>query len=459
MKKAWEIEREIRLNAIPLDRRVHASNWFDPVILMQSEDMLLKTFWKENVPGSGAVEHPFMEMMQAKENQGYDLSEAIPYYFEGMRLLESGEIKELRAVTASLLEALHNAPKDKNHPYHTYEHPALWEDVKKAMGKIDKEDSSGRVKDLEEKIHQGWLGQLAGASFGTAIEGYTGTNIANVYGEVTSYITQPETMNDDVVYELIFLDVFEKMGRKISSRALGLEWVKQLPFAWSAEWIALENLRAGYFPPESGTRRNPYSNWIGAQMRGMICGMLAPAWPMEAARLAHIDGVVSHSANGVYGEIFAAVLTSLAFIEDDPRKLITMTAEYIPAKSEYRKILNDALMFIEKSASVEDVLLAFDDYFKKYNWIHAYPNLGADVLALWFGDGNMTMTFSLLAKAGMDVDCNGGLVGNVLGIINGVPERWADPIGDLLETYLPEKERLSIKALSKLTAKLSKITY
>lgn len=457
MKKAWEIEREIRLNAIPMDRRLHGSNWFDPAVLMQSEDMMLKTFWEEHVPGSGAVEHPYMELMQAHENKGYDLSGAIPYYYEGIKLLKEGNIMELRAVTVSLLEALFNAPKVEDHPYHKYEHPALWEDVKKTMGKVDEKNHSGSIKDLDKKILDGWVGQLAGASFGTAIEGYTGTNIASVYGEVTSYITEPETMNDDITFELILLDVFEKMGRKITSRELGLEWVKQLPFAWSAEWIALENLRAGYLPPESATRRNPYSNWIGAQMRGMICGMLAPGWPMEAARLAHIDGVVSHSANGVYGEIFAAVLTSLSFIEKDIKKLIKMTAEYIPAKSEYKKIFDDVMKFIEESASIEDVLKAFDDYFKTYNWIHAYPNLGADVFALWFGEGDMTKTFSLLAKAGMDVDCNGGLVGNVLGVINGVPAEWADPIGDKLETYLPNKELMSIKELAAQTLRLSKV--
>jgi uncharacterized protein YvpB len=84
--------------------------------------------------------------------------------------------------------------------------------------------------------------------------------------------------------------------------------------------------------------------------------------------------------------------------------------------------------------------------------------MAADVLALWFGEGDMTRSFSLLAKAGVDVDCNAGLVGNVLGIISGVPDKWAEPIGDLLETYLPGKERLSIKKIAALTADLSKKT-
>ena len=190
-------------------------------------------------------------------------------------------------------------------------------------------------------------------------------------------------------------------------------------------------------------------------MRGMVCGMLAPGWPLDAARLAHVDGIVSHSANGVYGEMFAAVLTSLAFIESDPQKIVLMTAEYIPARSEYRDYLSFVLKMAKKHKEPIAAWQACDKFFERYNWIHAYPNMAADILALWFGDGEMTKSFSILAKAGMDVDCNGGLVGNVLGVIHDVPAKWADPIADLLETYLPGKERLSIKKLAEKTTRLS----
>jgi len=97
-----------------------------------------------------------------------------------------------------------------------------------------------------------------------------------------------------------------------------------------------------------------------------------------------------------------------------------------------------------------------DKHFERYNWIHAYPNLAADLLALWYGGGDFTESMALLARAGYDVDCNGGLVGNVLGVICDVPPAWADPIGDLLETYIKGKERLSIRALAEKTAGLAK---
>ncbi|MFW5713695.1 MAG: ADP-ribosylglycohydrolase family protein, partial [Brevefilum sp.] len=265
------------------------------------------------------------------------------------------------------------------------------------------------------------------------------------------YITEPETMNDDVVYELVLLDVVEKHGKGLNSREIAREWVRQIPFGWSAEWVALRNLNLGLTPPESGAWNNPYHDWIGGQMRGMICGMLAPAFPMEAARLAVLDGTVSHHLNGVYGEIFAAVLTSLAFVADDTRDLIEMAMPYLPQKSQYAAVVRGVLNELSEEDSPQETWGVLDRRFIKYNWIHAYPNIAADLMALWYGKGDFSETMTLLALAGNDVDCNGGLVGNLLGVMFGVPEKWADPIGDLLETYLKGKERLSIRELAQRT--------
>ncbi|HEY4693133.1 MAG TPA: ADP-ribosylglycohydrolase family protein, partial [Bellilinea sp.] len=208
--------------------------------------------------------------------------------------------------------------------------------------------------------------------------------------------------------------------------------------------------------PESGIFMNPYCDWIGAQMRGMVCGMLAPGDPMEAARLAHIDAVISHARNGVYGEIYAAVLTSLAFGMNDPRAILQEAARYIPAKSEYAAKLEFCFNVLKAENSAETAWPILEKHFERYNWIHAYPNLAADMLALWYGGNDFTETMALLAKAGLDVDCNGGLVGNVLGVLKDVPPAWADPIGDLMETYIKGKERLSIRELSARTAMLAK---
>lgn len=456
VKKAWQIEREHRLTAVPVDRRKEEAHW-DHVEDFPHGDGLLRWNWNVRVPGSQAIDRFYVAMVQDWANQGYDVSKAEQLLPLGIQLEAEDRMEELRVVSARIMKALKEAPKIPDHPYHDYEHPSTWEEVKAAMpAAVGYKPLSGWREDFSSRIYQGWIGQIAGGSFGTAIEGYTGGLIHQVYGDVKGYLIPPETTNDDVVYELLLLDVYERMGKGITSDVLGDEWVKKLPYGVSAEGTALRNLSLGIYPPESGTFLNPYSDWIGAQMRGMVCGMLAPGDPMEAARLAHIDAVISHARNGIYGEIYAAVITSLAFVMDDQRIIALEGARYIPARSEYAAKLEFCFEVLKNIPDPDEAWAKLDKHFEEYNWIHAYPNLAADLLALWHGHGDFTETMALLAKAGYDVDCNGGLVGNVLGVMHEVPKEWAEPLGDLLETYIKGKERLSIRELAEMNIRLAK---
>lgn len=455
-RKAWQIDRELRLAAVPLDRRKHPSNWYSSETVFPTGDDLMLLFWDAKVPGSGAPEIPYVEMVESLANQGYDVSRAEALLPEGMRLAQTGARDDLRALTAELLAALRSAPKIESHPYWQFQYPPpVWWEITAGMDRPVSRPLAGGMERLEEKTLAGWLGQLAGGAFGTAIEGYHSQRIQEVYGKIDGYITQPETINDDVVYELVFLDVFERHGRGLTSAQLGLEWVRQIPFGWSAEWVALRNLNMGIMPPESGSFLNPYSDWIGAQMRGMVCGMLAPGWPLEAARLAFLDGQISHSRNGLFGEMYAAVLTALAYVRSDPRVLVEEALRYVPQASEYAAVGREIFTVLRSEADPVQAWNLLDRRFEEYNWIHAYPNLAADLLALWYTAGDMTGAFRWLAHAGLDVDCNAGLVGTVLGIMRGVPAEWSEPLEDRLETYLRGKERLSIRELAARTTRLA----
>ena len=164
-----------------------------------------------------------------------------------------------------------------------------------------------------------------------------------------------------------------------------------------------------------------------------------------------MDGVVSHANNGVYGGIAAAVLTSLAFQEKEPRRLVEKALDFIPGKSEYAAQYKFVLSVLKEETDSKTAWQKIEPHFEKYNWIHAYPNMAADLFSLWYGNGDFTESMKLLAIAGYDVDCNAGLVGNVLGVMNQVPSKWAEPIGDLLETYIKGKEKLSIRELANKT--------
>jgi len=315
-------------------------------------------------------------------------------------------------------------------------------------------------EDRVERVYHGWLGQICGGSYGTALEGYTSENLRKAFGEkLSAYVTEPETYNDDITFQIALLSAAEKLGEgeELSSHAIADEWLRLIYFGWSAEYYALENLRRGIYPPESGSFRNAYSEWIGAQMRTMVCGLLAPGDPVKAARLAWLDSRISHTGNGIYAGIHSAAMTSLAFIIDDPRELLRESRNCIPADTLFLHYFDLAMHTAENSVDHIEAWNKIESEIKQYHWIHAVPNMAAVVFSLWFCDSVLTKAFRILGECGLDVDCNAGEVGTILGIMNNkVPAGWADPIGDMLKTYVPGYEEMSIKELANWTVKLGR---
>lgn len=167
---------------------------------------------------------------------------------------------------------------------------------------------------------------------GTQLEGYTAENIKKKFGDVTGYLREPETYNDDITYELAFLEGFCQKGYAITAEDIAQQWLALITDGYSAEEIALSNLRRGILPPESGIIGNYFYDWIGAQMRTAIHGMVAPGNPKLAAKLAVYDSMISHSNNGMIGGMFNAILVSLSFVEKDTKVLLQKTISLLPQK-------------------------------------------------------------------------------------------------------------------------------
>ena len=64
----------------------------------------------------------------------------------------------------------------------------------------------------------------------------------------------------------------------------------------------------GYLPPETARVRNPFREWIGAQIRTDLYGWVNPGDVLRAAEWAWRDAAVSHTRNGIYGAMYAAAL-------------------------------------------------------------------------------------------------------------------------------------------------------
>ena len=184
---------------------------------------------------------------------------------------------------------------------------------------------------------------------------------------------------------------------------------------------------------------NPFNEWIGAQMRGGICGMTAPGNPAMAAYLAWQDGAVSHANNGILGEIFNAVMTSLSFTEQDIRLIVRTAASMIPDDSEYRSVLSFALRCCEEHDDWREALAVCEEKYRRYNWIHAYPNACCEVIALYYGEGDFEKTLHIITMCGLDADCNAAMIMPLIAISRGtdsIPEKYLHPAFERLDTYM-----------------------
>ena len=133
-----------------------------------------------------------------------------------------------------------------------------------------------------DKVHGGWLGRVIGSHFGTPLEfrpyWYTQWKYCDSGAkEIDYYVKKPEptAVNDDEIYEIVGLIAMEEKGINISTIDLAKYWYKLLYRAqYTAEKIALQNIRKGILPPDSASieNGNVWFDAIGGQMKADIWG-------------------------------------------------------------------------------------------------------------------------------------------------------------------------------------------
>lgn len=449
--KAWQWEQNWMKDALPsTNAENHEENWMEYLENGNISDEKLYRDWKSVVPGSLAPCHLVVAAIQSMDNRGYDVSEAEKLIISGLKAAEEKNAVLLQQITAKIYHILNNAPKNMNSTYWDYDVYETWDDIKEAVVFPKYAPYDVNSPKYAEKIKAGWLAQLIGGGLGTQIEGYKTENIRKIFGEVREYLRPPETYNDDITYELAFLEGFSEKGYDITSEDIAYTWLGYITDGYSAEETALFNLRRGIMPPLSGRQNNFYSDWIGAQMRTAIHGMVAPGNPELAAKLAVYDSMISHSNNGMIGGMFNAVLVSLSFVEDDIKGIVEKTVNLMPHKSEYYEIVSFALNVCKLSKTWEDAWAVCKERLKEYHWIHAYPNAAAEIVALWFGNGDFNETAYIIAMAGEDTDCNAAPILNALAILNGldsIDSRWIDPLGNTIKTFMRKINNFTIDDL------------
>src|SRR5699024_9860425 len=144
-----------------------------------------------------------------------------------------------------------------------------------------------------------------------------------------------------------------------------------------------------------------------------------------ALRLAYQDAYLSHRANGIYGEQWAAVLLSLALVLDDMTEVFDRSLDYIPRGSRLHEALTRVRRIHANGGTWEEALDDAEHAWSGYHWVHTVNNAAIIAAGLLWGEGDYSASIGLTVQGGKDTDSNGATVGSVFGALKGtegIPE-------------------------------------
>ena len=257
-------------------------------------------------------------------------------------------------------------------------------------------------------------------------------------------------VDDDIAYTLLGLLIAEDYGLDFTTDDVGEAWKKYLPYACTAEEVALDNLRAGVPALLAAEKNNPYIQWIGADIRSDPFAYLAPAQPEKAAAMAYRDAYVSHRRNGIYGEMFFAAAQAAAFAAKDSMEALRIALTEIPREC---TLYGDVVWALETAPSIHDYIearAAVEDRFAGMSGVHTNLNACLTIFGLSIGGNDVTRVISETVAMGYDNDCTAATAGSIVGAIvgkAGVPEHWYRDFNNTVHSYLIDRPLFHIDDL------------
>jgi len=250
--------------------------------------------------------------------------------------------------------------------------------------------------------------------------------------------------DDDTNYTVLAMQLIEKYGKAFTPEHVASIWVElQGKNAYcTAERVAYLNFMNGFAPPASAVYKNPYREWIGAQIRGDYFGYLCPGNPEMAAELAWRDASISHVKNGIYGEMFVAAMLACAAVISDIKQIVLCGIGEIPQHSRLYERIATLVEQYESGVAKDDWFRAFHTRYNDrigHDWCHTISNAELVAASLLYGEGDYTKSICLAVQNGFDTDCNGATVGSVIGMrngIDGIDATWQAPIHNTLDTTI-----------------------
>lgn len=433
------------------------------------------------------------ELRQCRE-EGRNLT-GVEAEFDRVLALDLEDLSHQPAAQA-LLDRTIGLPLLPDYPYHE---PDGLEEIRAArpasrptLPALELDDEA-----LLDKLHGAWTGRCTGCLLGKPVEGWNREKMwgylkdlgrwplddffrydiatqevrekyrldaDRAYADKVAYM--PE--DDDTNYTTTGFAILQRRGRDFTPADVANFWLQEIPVihTCTAERVAYRNFCNLLAPPASASFRNPYREWIGAQIRGDFFGYAVPGNPELAAEFAWRDASISHVKNGIYGEMWAAAMIAASFVTADLGQIIEAGLGQIPEKC---RLADDVRLAMAWHAEGCDFDTAVERLHRKWDennahdWCHTISNAMVVAIGLLWGEGDFGRTLCRSVQPCFDTDCNGATCGSIVGIIHGraaLPERWAGHIHDTLHTgvtgyhvvKLEEMARQSLELVLRLRA-------
>jgi len=257
-------------------------------------------------------------------------------------------------------------------------------------------------------------------------------------------------VDDDIAYTLLGLLVVEDHGPKFTVADNGKAWIKYLPYACTAEDIALKNLKKGVPASQAGAKDNPYCEWIGADIRSDPWGYMAPAYPEFAADMAYRDAYISHRRNGVYGEMYFSAVIAAAFAVNDPVEALEIGLTEIPRSCAMAQAVRWALTEAPKIRNYKQARAAVDKKFAGMHGVHTILNACLTIWGVTIGGLDLDKVLGETVAMGLDNDCTAATAGSIVGAVvgkKGVATHWTKSFNNTVHSYLIKKPNFRIDDL------------
>ena len=379
-----------------------------------------------------------------------------------------------------LYKELDTLPQDPEFPY---VQPNDLDGIRRERPDGPRQLGSVPEAELLDRLHGAWTGRSAGCALGKPVEGMgivgqqgmVGRQAIRTYLENRQHwpldyyisgadagdnfrIACPQSQreniafmeaDDDIHYTLIALSVLENFGPDFTWRNVATTWNMSLPYyaICTAEMQAIMNynnavprkaLSEWVTPEYTSTNRNPYREWIGAQIRADGWGYACAGNPELAAEFAYRDACWTHRANGIYGEMMFAAIMAAAFLVSDPIELIGIGLSEIPQNCKLAEACRAALAQAPNCSDFHDYMDWVEEHYGELSGVHTVNNALVVIGSIVFGDMDFHQSICRSVEGGWDTDCNGATCGSIVGAASGAKGLNSSLVAPLNDTIRPK---------------------